>query len=234
MSKRLTRKWQGEKWSQITRSTCPLNLQIRWLSFGLRQSYRIADLWCTKTALSGHDPRQGELWLVRYQEHEWCQPIEGCVYLSYDPVRRVWASNGWNFKVWTCNTREKIQILDPRQNLIHLTCCAVCVFLPYLCVLWALLLVCPAVNPTESRSHLQKRSPERSCSWGTSHQTAIAEAENQCDVEKLTRQLCSRTDPEPHQSDRPQALPLSRTQKHTSHHMFCVPLIHTKKRNRAA
>ncbi len=44
-SRPLTRKWHGEKWSQTTRSTCPLKRQIRWaVVWTWRQSYRIADL----------------------------------------------------------------------------------------------------------------------------------------------------------------------------------------------
>lgn len=91
----LTRKWHGEKWSQQTRSTCPLKRQIRWPSFGLRQSYRTADLWHTT------------LWLVRLiRAAIWLvksYTSDIMTYLSYDPLMRVWASNGWNFSVWTCD-----------------------------------------------------------------------------------------------------------------------------------
>lgn len=41
----LTKKWQGEKWFQVTLSTWPLNRHTRWFSCGFLQSYSTADLW---------------------------------------------------------------------------------------------------------------------------------------------------------------------------------------------
>lgn len=58
----LAKKWQGEKWFQMTLSTWPLKRHTRWLSWGFLQSYSTADLGKKGTGNKIQKSRQNTSW----------------------------------------------------------------------------------------------------------------------------------------------------------------------------